>query len=58
MKAIICDKCNSINNPEDTKYVRVSKMNSITTFNDSTTKGYEICEKCYDEIFSWVKSRK
>lgn len=55
MKAIICDKCNSINDPKDIKYVRVSKMNGITTFNDSSTKGYEICEKCYDEIFSWIK---
>lgn len=55
MKAIICDKCKSINDPKDIRYVRVSKMNSINTFTNSTTKGYEICEKCYGEIFSWIK---
>ena len=58
MKAIICDRCNSVNEYKDIKYVRVNKMTGISTFNGSEAEVYEICKKCYDELFSWTKSKK
>lgn len=58
MKAIICDRCKSINDYKDITYVRANKMVSISSFNSSETKGYEICKKCYDELFKWTKSKK
>lgn len=57
MKAIICDKCKSINEYKDITYVRANEMTSIDSFNYSETEVYEICKKCYDELFSWTKSK-
>lgn len=58
MKAIICDRCKSVNDYKDIKYVRTNQMVSISNFNGSETEGYEICKKCYDELFSWTKLKK
>ena len=58
MKAIVCDRCNSVNGYKDIKYVRINKMTEMDKFNASETEGYEICKKCYKELFGWGKLKK
>ena len=57
MKAIICDRCKSINDYKDITYVRANKMTSIDSFSRVEAEGYEICKECYDKLFSWTESK-
>lgn len=52
--AIKCDKCGMTStNVADFMHIRVHKMASATTFEKYVEEHFEVCQKCYDEIYNF-----
>lgn len=54
--AIKCDKCGMASTKaEYFMHIRTHTMSSATEYNYRPTDYFELCQKCYDEIFSFKK---
>lgn len=55
--AIKCDRCGYSNiKLSDFMHIRTHTFSDATTFNTSTIEHFDLCQKCYDEVFDFKKS--
>lgn len=54
--AIKCDKCKMTSSKtEGFRHIRVHEMANATSYIKIANECFEVCQKCYDEIFSFKK---
>ena len=50
--AVKCDKCGTTSAKiSDFMHIRAYKMVSATRYNTEAEKHFDLCKKCYDELF-------
>ena len=55
--AIKCDKCGMTSTKvSDFMHIRVYTMASATRYKDDAVERFEVCQKCYDEIFKFKEA--
>ena len=52
MKKIFCDKCGEEISPMFQYNIMVQK--DIRTVSDISIRGYELCERCWEEMRGWM----
>lgn len=54
--AIKCDKCGTTSTKvSEFMHIRIYTMLSTTRYNTEAEKHFELCKKCYGEIFNFDK---
>ena len=54
--AIKCDKCGMASTKtEYFRHIRVHEMANATSYVKFANESFEVCKKCYDEIFNFKK---
>ena len=56
--SVICDKCGKVSSKiTDFIHVRTHTLASVTSYKTSTLESFDVCKKCYDEIFNFNKRK-